>query len=139
MATVGVGAMLAGLLWGCSSSASTACEGKPNAVTICANGKPIDFSREKNGPHVHEAGSIYAPVEVLGQALGIPVAAEVSADGKSARVTINGKAFAVKMASGAKGIHVHDGETFVPLKEFAAAAGLMLDLNVNKGTAGFAK
>lgn len=134
------GVILAGVMAGCSASSSTDCKAEGNNVTICVNKKPIDFSAAKNKPHSHETGSIYAPGKVLADALGVPFDAQVAADGKSAKVTVNGKPFEPAMAATTdKGIHVHDGDAFVPVREFAAAAGLKVDVKADQGTAGFAK
>lgn len=139
-AMLGVAVILAGVMAGCSASgASTACKAEGSNVTICLNTKPIDFSTSKTKPHSHEAGSIYAPGKVLANALGVPFDAQVAPDGKSAKVTVNGKAFEPAMPSGAKGVHVHDGEAYVPVKEFADAAGLKVDVKADQGTAGIAK
>jgi|GEM_PF-3548639 len=118
---------------------TTACAGRDKEVTICVNGRSISFAEARNGPHGHEAGSLYAPAWVLGDALGVDVRTQVSPDGKSAIITVGGKPFSPAMAGSAQGVHVHDGEVFVPLREFAAAAGLKLDLDVEKGVAGFAR
>lgn len=131
--------LVAGLLAGCGAkaTATTACAGRPNDITICVNGKPIDFTAEKSGPHRHDpANNLYAPVVPLAKALGL----DVKADPTAKTVTINGKPFVANTDNGKlKGIHVHDGVVFVPLKDFANAAGLNMEMDIDKGTAGFAR
>lgn len=129
--------LLATLAGGCARP-STACKGPENSVNICINGKRLQFTEEAQ-PHGHETGSIYAPVDVLAGRLGLDVRTWTTADGLTATVTVNRKPFAPAMAHGAKGIHVHNGHVYVPLREFAAAAGLKLELNAESLTAGFAK
>lgn len=124
------------LLTGCAATATTACDAKTGAnVTVCVNGKAVDFSAEKNQPHKHESGNLYAPVVPLANALGVKI--ETDVNGKT--VTVNGKKVDLVPTETIKGVHVHDGALFVPLKEFAAAAGLKMDMNFDRGTAGFAK
>jgi hypothetical protein len=125
---------------GCSTGAggsktTTACAPKDNAVTICLNGKPIDFSAEKTQPHKHENGNLYAPVVALSNALGV----KVEADAANKTVTVNGKKIEVASSAEVKGIHVHENAVFVPLKQFAEAAGLKYEMDWEKGVAGFAK
>lgn len=130
---------LLALTAGCSASAkataTTACQAKDKAVTICLNGKPIDFSAEKTQPHKHEIGNLYAPVVAMGKALGVAVEADATA--KTARV--NGKKIDVVATDQIKGVHVHEGAVFVPVKEFADATGLTFEMDPDKGVAGFAK
>jgi hypothetical protein len=128
-------ALLAGGLAACGGQPTTACTPKDKAVVVCVNGKPIDFSTAKNGPHKHEAGSIYAPVEQLAGALGVDIM--VDPGGKT--VTVNGQKVQVVGVPGAMGVHVHSQEIFVPVREFARAAGLKVDVDDKKGIAGIAK
>lgn len=74
-------------------------------------------------------------MQPLAKALGLTV----EADTKANTVSISGKKFEAVSNNQVKGIHVHDGAVFVPLKEFAAATGLKADINFDKGTAVFAK
>ncbi|HLN65384.1 MAG TPA: hypothetical protein VK464_28000 [Symbiobacteriaceae bacterium] len=130
-------AALAGLAVGCSRP-TTACHGAPGTITVCVNGRRVLFPPEFQ-PHRHEAGSLYAPAELLAQQLGLDVRTHVSADGQSALITVNRKPFAPAMAHGAMGVHVHDGVVYVPLRELAIAAGLKLEMDEGVGVAGFAK
>lgn len=123
------------LISGCTSESKVVCQPVPNSATICLNGKPIDFSREQTGPHVHENGNLYAPVVALAKGLGVE--ATVDAGGKS--VTVNGKKLEVSGQTTVKGIHEHASAIFVPVKEFAAAAGLRVQVDSEKGTASFTK
>lgn len=127
--------LLALVLSACGGKPTTACEPRKNEVVVCLNGKPIDFSKEKNGPHKHETGSIYAPAASLAQALGV----NAMIDAGARKVMVNGKAIPVVSVPGAKNIHLHDGVIFVPVKQFAEAAGLSCDVDYGKGTAGIAK
>lgn len=133
--SIALGTLVGLVLTGCGGKATTGCSGPENGVTVCVNGKAVDFSAEKNGPHKHESGNIYAPVIPLAAALGI----KVEADAGSKTVTIAGKKLEVASSEAVKGVHVHDGAVFVPVNEFAAAAGLKVEVNFDKGTAGFAK
>lgn len=125
--------LLPALLAGCAASSCDPAAGA--AVTVCAGGKPIDFSAEKNAPHKHESGNLYAPVVPLAQALGIPIETDVN----TMTVTIGSQKLHMPTTATVKGVHLHDGALFVPLKEFAKAAGLKLDMDFDKGTAGFTK
>jgi hypothetical protein len=131
-------ATLAALGAGCFARPTTACAAVESAITVCVNGKRLVFPEEAQ-PHRHEPGSLYAPVEPLARQLGLDVRTVVSADGQSALVTVNRKAFAPAMAHGALGVHAHAGTVCVPLRELAIAAGLKLDLDAGGGVAGFAK
>ena len=133
-----VGALLAAVAAGCGKP-STACRSQENAVTICLNGKPLDFRRARNAPHAHEHSQIYAPAGVLAKQLKVDVRMRIHPDGKSAMVTVNGKPFEPAMSHGSKRVHVHDGEVFVPVREFAKAAGLQVEIDVQQGWAGFAR
>jgi hypothetical protein len=128
---------LLALTAGCSagSKATTDCKATDNPVTICLNGKPIDFSAEKTQPHKHENGNLYAPVVAMGKALGVTVEADATA--KTAQV--NGKKIDVLPTDQIKGVHVHEGAVFVPVKEFAEATGLRHSMDWEKGVVGFAK
>jgi hypothetical protein len=133
---------LVAVLAGCGATAPTptsaTCQAKENALVLCQNGKEIDFSAEKTKPHKHEA--FYAPVVPLAKALGVTVDAKVSADGKTGTLSISGKEFKpTSTATDFKGLHVHEGALFVPLKEFAAAAGLTLKIDDAKQTVNFTK
>lgn len=132
------GALLAVLAAGCGKP-TTACRAQENAVTICLNGKPLDFRAARNAPHAHEHGHIYAPAAVLGKQLKVDVRLKITPDGKSAIVTVGGRPFEPAMSHGSKGIHVHDGEVFVPVREFAKAAGLQIEMDVQQGWAGFSR
>ncbi|HYF91899.1 MAG TPA: hypothetical protein VD969_06610 [Symbiobacteriaceae bacterium] len=127
----------AGWAAGCSEQTSV-CRGPEQEINICVNGKRIAFD-DRSPPHRHEAGSLYVPVEPLARKLGLDVRTIIRADGQSAIVTVKGRPFAPAMAHGAKGVHVHDGLVYVPLRELAAAAGIQLDMDAETGTAGFAK
>jgi hypothetical protein len=126
----------AGVLAAGCARATTACKGP--AATICLNGHPLAFAAG-NQPHGHEVGNLYAPVDVLAKQLHLDVKSSVSADGKKIEVLLNGKPFAPAMADGAKGVHVHNGQVYVPVREFAAAAGLKLQLDAATGVAGVAQ
>lgn len=130
--------VLALLVAGCATAATTACGGPAQEINICVNGKRIQFDKAFL-PHRHETGSLYVPVEPLARTLGLDVRSIIRGDGQSAIVTVNGRPFAPAMASGAKGVHVHEGQVFVPLRELAATVGLRLDMNAETGTAGFAR
>jgi hypothetical protein len=130
MAALAIAALV---LTGCSS-ATTACEPKGTSVNICVNGHPIDFSQEPFQPHVHEPGNIYAPVLPVAEALGLIVEVNVEA----LTVSIGDIPFAVPAATDSfMGIHVHEGNVFVPLKEFATAIGAKMAMDADNGTAGF--
>ena len=137
LAMAAVVLLMAVLGVGCSHS-STACSGPEDSVNICVNGRRIAFEADAQ-PHMHETGSLYAPVDVLARRLGLDVRTVISGDGQSALVTVNRKPFAPAMAHGSKGVHVHQGTVYVPLREFAAAAGLELDMSAETRTAGFAR
>ncbi|HWI65787.1 MAG TPA: hypothetical protein VNT75_28505 [Symbiobacteriaceae bacterium] len=129
--------LLALLLAGCTE-ATTVCRGPEQEINICVNGKRLVFD-EHHPPHRHEEGSLYVPVEPLAERLGLDVRWVIRGDGKSAIVTVNGKPFDPAMAYGSKGVHVHDGAVYVPVRELAAAAGLELDMDAEAGMAGFAR
>jgi len=121
---------------GCSATkANTACEPVDNAITVCLNGKAMDFSKEKTQPHRHENGNLYAPIVPVAEALGIKI--EIDTEKKTA--VVNGKTLEVISSDEIKGIHVHEMAMFVPMKEFAAATGLEHKMDVDKGVIGFAK
>jgi hypothetical protein len=122
---------------GCSRP-TTACRGPAEEINICMNGRRIEFT-ERYLPHRHESGSLYVPVEPLARQLRIDVRTVIRGDGQSAIVTVGGRPFDPAMASTAKGVHVHDGQVYVPLRELAAAARLQLDMDAETGTAGFAR
>lgn len=130
--------VLALLVAGCASAATTACGGPAQEINICVNGKRIQFDADSL-PHRHETGSLYVPVEPLARTLGLDVRTIIRGDGQSAIVTVNGRPFAPAMASGARGVHVHDGQVFVPLRELAVTARLQMDMDADTGTAGFAR
>lgn len=123
---------------GCAPAATTACGGPSQEINICVNGKRIQFD-ERFLPHRHENGSLYVPVEPLARRLGLDVRTIIRGDGQTAIVTVNGRPFAPAMASGARGVHVHDGQVFVPLRELAVTARLRLDMDADLGIAGFAR
>lgn len=125
------------LVAGCTGT-STVCRGSEQEITVCVNGKRVLFD-EQFPPHRHESGSLYVPVEPLAEKLGLDVRTVIRADGQSAIVTVNGLPFAPAMASGARGVHVHDGQVYLPLRELAAAAGIQLDMDAETGIAGFAR
>jgi hypothetical protein len=126
---------LAALFAGCTSTSSTACSGPENTVNICYNGTAIDFGQVKTKPHAHESGDLYAPAEALAKAIG----ATVELDAAKPAVKLNGQAFLPKVAEGGKGIHVHDGLVYVPVKLFAESAGFKVAMNAEKGIAGIGK
>ncbi len=85
---------------------------------------------------MHENGNLYAPVMPLARALGL----QVTVDPRTKQVTVDGHPVQVKPATPTpKGIHDHEGAIFVPLKEFAAAAGLSVVIDEKLKTAGFRK
>ena len=122
---------------GCSEP-TTACRGPAGEINVCINGRRIEFS-DQYPPHRHEAGSLYVPVEPVARQLRIDVRTVIRGDGQSAVVTVGGRPFDPAMAFTAKGVHVHDGQVYVPLRELAAAARLKLDMDAETGTAGFAR
>lgn len=122
---------------GCAEP-TTACQGPAHEINVCINGRRIQFA-EGHLPHKHESGSLYVPVEPLARQLGIDVRTVIRGDGQSAIVTVGGLPFDPAMAFTAKGVHVHDGKVYVPLRELAAAARLKLDMDAETGTAGFAR
>ena len=130
------GLLVTAALAGCGSSTpTTACTPRGNDFVICLNGKPIDFSAAKVGPHMHETGNIYAPVLELAQALHVPV----QVDAPHQVVIVNGQQVKATTGQTPKGIHLHGDEVFVPIREFAQAAGLTVELRADGHTAGFAK
>lgn len=105
-------------LTGCSAAQSTACPPVESGVGVCVNGKAIDWSAVVMKPHMHENGGYYAHVEQLAEALHVnPV---VASNKKSVLV---GDKQVTALAPEAKGVHVHEDFVFVPIKEFAEAAG----------------
>lgn len=128
-------AMTALVLAGCATASGKGCAPKGKEVTICLNGRPIDFSAEKNLPHRHDSNNLYAPVMPMARALGV----NVQADPATKVVFINGKRFVPAGGKQTMGIHVHNGVVFVPVKDFAAAAGLPVQMDLEKGTAAFQK
>lgn len=116
---------------------TTACDPVPGLVTLCINSRPLEFA-EGERPHWH-GNRLYAPVEPLGRKLGVEVRARLFADGESALLYVNRKAFAPAMAHDALGVHAHDGVVFVPLREFALAVGLDLEIDAKTGTAGLGR
>lgn len=131
-------ALLAAALGAGCSEATTVCRGPEQEITVCVNGRRLAFD-ERHAPHRHEAGSLYVPALEMADRLGLDVRSVISGDGQSAIVTVKGKPFDPAMADGARGIHVHDGVVFVPLRELAAAGGLDLDMDAEMGIAGFAR
>lgn len=120
------------VLAGCGSQAAQ-CQPVPDGVAVCVGGKAVAF-QAKTKPHMHEAGGFYAPAEELARALGVQV--EIAPDKKSVKVA--GKE--VKAAApDAKGIHEHDGLVYVPIKEFAEAAGYKYSANVEQKTVNLTK
>lgn len=130
--------VLALLATGCAAAATTACAGPVRQINICVNGKRMQFD-ERHLPHRHETGNLYAPVEPLARTLKLDLRMIIRGDGQSAIVTVNGRPFSPAMASDAKGVHVHEGQVYLPLRELAATAGLRLDMDAESGTAGFAR
>lgn len=128
--------LLAALVAGCGESTpTTACSPRGSEITICLNGKPLDFSAAQHQPHIHETGNLYAPAIVLAQALHVPA----QVDAQHLSVTVNGQAIKAVATQRFKGIHKHDDEVFVPIREFAQAAGITLNIQTDGRTAGFAK
>lgn len=122
------------LLTGCFGRGG-GCTARAGQVTICVSGKPVDFSGQPAPPHAHELGNLYAPVLPLARAVGLPV----TADPRTLVVIIAGRPFAAPVSPAVKGIHLHAGVVYVPLREFAAAAGLRLDLDFARGTANLSR
>lgn len=121
---------------GCARS-TTECPRVEGQITVCINGRRIRFA-EGAPPLRHEAGSLYAPADVLARELKLDIRTWVTPDG-TALVTVNRKPFRPAMAEGALGVHVEDGVVYLPLRELALAAGLKLDMNAERGVAGFAR
>jgi hypothetical protein len=121
---------------GCARS-TTECRATEGEVSVCINGRRIKFA-DGAQPHQHEPGSLYAPADVLARQLGLDIRTWVTGTG-SVLVTVNRKPFNPAMAHGAKGVHVHGGVVYLPLRELALSAGLKLDMNAERGIAGFAR
>ncbi|HYG59250.1 MAG TPA: hypothetical protein VD902_14405 [Symbiobacteriaceae bacterium] len=125
-----VGAVVGALsLVGCSGQASAACPPVIDGVGVCIDAKPIAWSAGVKPPHMHENGGYYGAVNELATALGAK--AEVAGDGKS--VKVGGKVVAATAAD-AKGIHLHEEFVYVPIKEFAEAAGYKVYVDTGKHT-----
>jgi hypothetical protein len=114
---------------GCSGSSSSACAPVENGVGVCFDGTPVTWSPNVMKPHMHETGGYYGPALDLAGALG--VASEIAADKKS--VTVGGESVVAKTQN-AKGIHQHDAAVYVPIKEFAEAAGFHVMVDGEKHT-----
>jgi hypothetical protein len=126
LAGLGLLIVVGGLSSGCSMAArgTVACSSLGSSVTICINGKPLSF-KVNALPHVHD-GQVYAPVEAMADQLGVKVQVHLTVDQKSAVVDLNGKPFQPNLAKGQLGVHVHGATTYVPVTEFAKAAGLQV-------------
>ncbi|HLN62691.1 MAG TPA: hypothetical protein VK464_14185 [Symbiobacteriaceae bacterium] len=118
---------------GCSS-ASSACAPVKDGVGVCLQGKAVAWSPKLKPPHMHESGGYYGPAEDLAKALG--VTAQIAADKKSVRV--GGKNVAA-LTPKAMGIHQHDAAVYVPIKEFAEAAGYLVQVDTGKHTLAISK
>lgn len=128
LAAVMLAAGLTAVAAGCSSE-SIACAPVKDGVGVCLQGKAIPWSPQLKPPHMHETGGYYAAAEDLAKALG--VRAQIAADKKS--VTVAGKQV-VAMTPKATGIHQHDAAVYVPIKEFAEAAGFQVQVDPAKHT-----
>jgi hypothetical protein len=105
-----------------------------DSVGVCVNGKAVAWSAAVKPPHMHESGGYYGAVEDLARALGVH--AEVAADQQS--VKVGGKSV-VAVSKEAKGVHTHDSAVFVPIKEFAEAAGYHVVVDAAQHTISMSK
>lgn len=101
---------------------------------MCVNGKAVAWSAAVKPPHMHETGGYYGAAEDLARALGVN--AQIAADKKSVRV--GGKAV-VAVSKEARGVHTHDTAVFVPIKEFAEAAGFRVTVDAKQHTVSIRK
>lgn len=109
---------LLGIVAGCAAGTSQGCPPVENGVGVCFDGRPITWSAAVKPPHMHEQGGYYAPVDELATYLKVnPV---VASNKKS--VLIGGKIIAAK-SDEAVGVHLHEDFVYVPIREFAEAAG----------------
>lgn len=126
---LGLGLVAAVVLTGCAGSktASATCAPVENGVGVCVEGKAVAWTAKAKPPHMHEAGGYYGLAVDLAKALGVK--AEVSAD--KTKVTISGKAVR-STAKNAANIHEHEALVFVPIKEFAEAAGFKVEVDTTR-------
>lgn len=114
---------------GCSLG-SKGCASVEHGVGVCLDGQPVAWSAGVKAPHMHEEGGYYGGAQDLARALGVQI--KVSAD--KASVTVVGGDQVAAAAKGAKGVHQHELVVFVPIKEFAEAAGYRVQVDTKHNT-----
>lgn len=120
---------LFGVVVGCAKSTQQSCAPVENGVGVCIDGKPITWSAAVKPPHMHEQGGYYAPVEDLATHLKVnPV---VGSNRKS--VLIAGKVVMARSEE-AVGVHMHEDFVYVPIREFAEAAGFKVMVDTKAHT-----
>lgn len=122
-----LGLAILAMATGCGNKAPD-CAPMASAVNVCVNGTAL-LNTAPRAPHAHEQGGYYMDLNDLARALHVNP--HVSGDHRS--VVVNGKAV-IAASPGAKGVHDHDHVVFVPVKEFAEAAGYKAAVDTRHNT-----